>query len=218
VVRRATLYFSRAMTPITLDTLSSASPQQLWDALRAVMWPSFCQCTPGGGGAPPPVDYVPPDPPQPPHWPPTPAVDCDDTSLCALVQQLARSVASLQQTVNQDYTIDTLVQRQGVPFGYVPGTVHSALSGNGEFPVAGILGLAVTLDVFPAGHESGSTDPITYHQLGKVSVGTVAGWRRSWQPTHNPYLILPIAGAFTRVGYSFVGGVVATITELLREP
>jgi hypothetical protein len=110
-----------------------------------------------------------------------------------------------------------VIQRQGVPFGYLHGGVHSELSGSGEISIVDLLGVAVTFDVLPPGHESGSTDPTTYHQLGKISLGTSDGWRRSWQPTHSPYLILPVTAAWTRLGYHFADGVIATITELRRE-
>jgi len=188
-------------------------------ALESALWPLYCECLPATGGGPAPITYPPARQPQEPGTPgPIGPVVCDNTNLCASIDAISRRLTAIGGQLALMRQDVQLIQRQGVPFGYLRGANHSALSGNGEFPVADILGLEVHLDVFPAGHESGSTDPITYHQLGKVSLGTADGWRRSWQPTHNPYLILPVLGAWTRVGYSFVGGVVATITELLREP
>ncbi len=207
------------VAPLDFPNLSTLSTATLLAWFQSAAWRFFCQCkaAPPGGPAP-----VPPN--APPIIPPTDFVPvqpfpvCDNEDLCSYLSAMKAQLQSLSAQLSYLRTDVRLIQRQGVPFGYVPGAIHSALSGNGEFPVADILGLALHLEVFPAGHESGSTDPVTYHQLGKLSVGTAAGWRRSWQPTHNPYLIFPIAGAFTRVGYSFVGGVVATITELLRDP
>jgi hypothetical protein len=112
----------------------------------------------------------------------------------------------------------SLIQRQGVPFGYIAGASHSALSGSGDFNVSAIIGLAVTFTAGLGLFSPRPGDPDTYHQLGKISIGTADGWERSWQPTHSPYLILPISGAVTRVGWSFAPGLVATITELIREP
>jgi hypothetical protein len=190
---------------------------QAWEAIN---WPLYCECVPATGTdppavAPPPV-FVPPTQPYVPVQP-LPVV-CDNTSLCDMLNQLSRQLNAVQQQIGWLRGDVTLIQRQGVPFGYQFGTVHSALSGNGAWTIADLLGLAVTFSSIPAGHVTGSTDPPTYHQLGKISLGTVDGWRRSWQPTHSPYLILPITGAFTRLGYTFSDGVVATITELIREP
>jgi len=193
---------------------------KLWTLWEALNWSRVCECIPATGINPPAKPFPPPVyglPPDTVAAPPVPIV-CDETDLCASLNTIMRQLAALQATATSTQFVAQLIQRQAVPFAYVPGVVHPALVGGGEFSVLDLIGLSVTFAVIPPGKESGSTDPITYHQLGKVSLGTAAGWRRSWQPTHSPYLILPIAAAFTRVGYSFADGVVATITELLREP
>ncbi len=193
---------------------------KLWTLWEALNWNRVCECIPATGTNPPAVPFPPPTygvPPDTVALPPGPVV-CDNTDLCASLNAIMRQLEALQATATSTQFVAQLIQRQAVPFAYVPGAIHSALSGGGEFSVVDLIGLAVSLDVIPAGHESGSTDPVTYHQLGKISLGTANGWRRSWQPTHNPYLILPVAAAFTKVGYQFTGGVIATITELIREP
>lgn len=112
-----------------------------------------------------------------------------------------------------------LIQRQEVPFGFVDGTVHAGLSGTGVLTVSGLLGLRVDLTTIPAyiGYIEG--DPRSYFDVGQVALGTANGFSRRELLRHDPQLILSgEAGLYTRVGYTFPPGVVATITELLREP
>jgi hypothetical protein len=54
---------------------------------------------------------------------------------------------------------------------------------------------------------------------GFITLGTADGYEHSRRLEHQEQLVLPIAaGAFTSVGYSLEVGVIATITELRREP
>jgi hypothetical protein len=192
---------------------------KLMTAFQSIVWPQYCECLPATGGGPAPIVYPPAIQPQPPGAPgPIAPIVCDNTDLCATLLELSRQLTSMSgqlSLVRQDVQ---LIQRQGVPFGYVIGSIHSALSNSGQFAIADILGLAVTFTTLPGIYQPSLGDPDTYHQLGKISVGTVDGWERSWQPTHSPYMILPIPGAVTLVGFSFAPGIVATISELLREP
>lgn len=113
----------------------------------------------------------------------------------------------------------TLIQRQAVPFAYVPGTVHSGLSGSGQFDVSGILGLGVDLTTTPAYFGSRAGDPLTLWTDSWLNLGTADGWLSRERVTSDPFLILPRdAAALTLVGYTFAPGVEATITELVREP
>lgn len=125
-------------------------------------------------------------------------------------------LAKLDQVV----AMVTLIQRQAVPFGYVPGVAtHAGLVGSGEFAVQGLLGFLVQLTSVPPelGVEAGS--PTTLFDAGWVTCGTADGWEKSTRVEHNPRLVVPEAmGLVTRIGYSFAPNVVATITELVREP
>ncbi len=123
-----------------------------------------------------------------------------------------------QATLDAILTIVTLMQRQIAPFGYVPGTVHAGLSGNGQFSVQGILGLAVDLTTTPgrAGLEVG--DPNQLFEVGWINVGTADGWGPRQFITSDPFIYRPVAGDVTLVGYSIPADVVVTITELVREP
>lgn len=112
----------------------------------------------------------------------------------------------------------TLIQRQQVPFAYVTGTAHAALSGNGSFAVQAILGLKIDITTAPArlGQELG--EPIALWDAGWVNVGTADGYGPRIFITSDPMLVQPIMGDVTIVGYSIPADVVVTITELVREP
>ncbi len=202
------------------DIPSPGSLSKFFQVWSAINWGIFCECVPSpGGGAPDPVVYPPPASSPPSNAPPVVApITCDNQNICATLDRIMRQLTALSGQVGFIRTDVQLIQRQHVPFGYVAGAVHTALSGDGDFAVSGILGLGVTFISIPPDIVPRPGDPLTYHQVGKVSVGTAQGWLRSWQPTHSPYLILDISGAITKVGWIFAPGVVATITELLREP
>ncbi len=202
----------------------------MWKVFQAASWSSVCQCKAATGGGPAPVDYPPPltlPPPStpppvilppPPPLPTPPPIVCDSTNICGTLEAMRLMLVQLGAQMANVTTLTTLVQRQGVPFGYLAGGVHAGLSGNGQFAVSGILGLAVHFTTLPGTYPPHAGDPDTYHQIGKVSVGTADGWLRSWEPTHSPYMILEVSGAITLVGYAFPSGIVATITELRHEP
>lgn len=111
-----------------------------------------------------------------------------------------------------------LIQRQLAPFAYLTGTVHAALSGSGQFAVQGILGLAVSITTLPHALGAESGDPTSYYGVGWLNVGTADGWGPRQWITSNPFMLRPISGDVTLVGYSLEPGTVITITELVREP
>lgn len=113
----------------------------------------------------------------------------------------------------------TLIQRQAVPFAYVPGTAHAGLAGAGAFGISGILGvkIAVTTLPTPIGREGSS--PMELFDAGFVTFGTADGYPSSFRLEHDPQVILPSrCSAFTEFAYDLHPGVVVTVTELLREP
>lgn len=135
------------------------------------------------------------------------------TPCCPPDLSLAQQVKSILDTV-------TLIQRQIVPFAYVPGPVHTALSGTGSFTIANpIIGLKIDLTTIPnyIGDLAGTPDRI--FDVGFVSVGDLDGY---W---FNRRLAMPktvwfpkAAGAITKIGYTLQPNVIASITELVREP
>jgi hypothetical protein len=202
--------------PNVIDPVSRA---KWWAGLQAVAWPYFCECVPGPGGSPPFVPPPPPRPAEPPAAPPAPTIiECDGLDICTVLNALARQLSAISGRIASMETLVTLIQRQGVPFGYVTGAVHPGLTGNGSFDVADILGLVVDCTTIPPylGADFGTPDEHLF--LGRLNLGTLDGWQPRFVLVDQPQLMLAVSGAITVVGYSLAGGVVATITELRREP
>jgi len=127
----------------------------------------------------------------------------------------ASVIAMLQTILGQV----NLIQRQAVPFAYLSSTAHAGLAGTGSFPISGLLGVSVALTTLPASLGSSVGTPVEIFDAGFVSLGSADGYPQDYRVEHNPTLILPArAGAFTTLGYTFHPGIVATITELIREP
>lgn len=113
----------------------------------------------------------------------------------------------------------TLLQRQAVPFAYLTGTVHSGLTGSGNLEVAGLLGAKVELTTVPGALGIAGALPVEVFDAGFLTWGTDDGYPQSERIRHTPYLSMPSrASAFTDLSYDLHPGVVATITELVREP
>jgi len=193
---------------------------KFWTALQIGLWPLYCECIPATGSNPPPVPEPPPIVVPPPSGFPTQPspVECDNTALCATLDLIVRMLTSMSAQLGWIRTDVELIQRQGVPFGYVTGAVHAGLTGDGSFDVADILGLAVNCTTIPGylGLEAGTPDEHLF--LGRLNLGTLDGWTPRQLLVDQPQLLLGVSGAVTVVGYSLAGGVVATITELRREP
>jgi hypothetical protein len=126
---------------------------------------------------------------------------------------------STQAQLDAILSLVTLIQRQGVPFAYVPGTVHAGLSGAGTIAISGLLGVKVDVTTLPAAIGREGTTPTEYFDLGWVSLGTPDGYPQSARIEHNPQLLLPArCSVNTELAYDLHAGVFVTITELKREP
>lgn len=113
----------------------------------------------------------------------------------------------------------TLIQRQSVPFAYVPSTAHVGLSGAGTLAISGLLGAKIAVTTLPSALGRQSTTPEEIFDAGFITFGTPDGYPSSFRLEHNPQLILPArCSAFTQLAYDLHPGVVITITELRREP
>lgn len=112
----------------------------------------------------------------------------------------------------------TLIQRQSVPFAYVPGTRHVGLVGSGQIAVQGLIGISVILTTVPAYLGNIAGDPPELFDVGYVTMGTADGFTRSCRIDHNPTLIFPVSAAVTTIGYTLEPNVVADVLELVREP
>jgi hypothetical protein len=113
----------------------------------------------------------------------------------------------------------TLVQRQAVPFAYVPGTVHAGLSGAGELDIFGLIGIKATITTLPDALGRAGTQPTELFDAGFLTFGTTDGFPTSFRLNRTDLLALPPrCSAYTKLDYDLAPGVVVTITELLREP
>lgn len=123
-----------------------------------------------------------------------------------------------QAMLQQIMDLVKLIQRQKVPFAYVPGARHNGVSGSGQFAVHGLIGVSVILTTVPPYLGNIAGDPPEIFDAGFVTVGSADGWHRSIRLDHNPTLILPIEGSETLIGYTLEPNVVVDILELVREP
>lgn len=112
----------------------------------------------------------------------------------------------------------TLIQRQHVPFAYVPSSRHVGLVGSGQIAVQGLIGVSVILTTVPAYLGNIAGDPPELFDVGFVTLGTADGWTKSHRVDHNPTLIFPVDASVTTIGYSLEPNVVADVLELVREP
>jgi hypothetical protein len=125
----------------------------------------------------------------------------------------------LRAEIDQILGLVTLIQRQSVPFAYVPGTVHTGLSGAGTLSVQGLIGAKVAFTTLPSELGRVGTSPVELFDAGFITWGTADGYPQSEHLEHSPQLSLPArCSAFTSLAYDLHPGVVVTITELVREP
>jgi hypothetical protein len=192
---------------------------KFWQGMQAAAWPYFCECIPNPSGGAPPIPY--PDPvidiTGNPPLPPGPFV-CDNMDLCAFLSLMRSQLTSIAGQIGVLRSDVSLIQRQHVPFAYVPGTLHTGLSGSGTFTVQGILGLAVDSTAKPAYLSSDMAPVASWFKLGEISWGTADGWTARRVVTHDPHLFLEIGADVTTCAYLFEPGVTANIRELIREP
>jgi hypothetical protein len=121
--------------------------------------------------------------------------------------------------LNRILTTVTLLQRQVAPFGYVTGAVHAGLHDQGSIAIADLIGLKLEITTLPSSYGRVVGEPVFLFDVGWWTVGTLDGFFRDRRVTSSSMVWLPDGmGAMTLVGYSLSPGVVATITELEREP
>lgn len=197
------------------STIWTAGLTERLEWLRAVLWNHFCQCTPG---SPTPTPFPPPNPTQPSGGPTQPTFPCDPAQLCASLVQIQQQLAAISETLGQDYSLDTLVQRYQSPFAVIHGAVHSNVSASGTFAVSRLIGVQVEVLESPT-NQTFSGVPTYISDLGWLSILTGDGlideirltrFLKIWLPR-----LMPLA---TQFGISLREGVVVRITELEAEP
>lgn len=157
-----------------------------------------------------PITYPTPTAPTLPTTPtyPTPTA-CTTDQLCKMLQTV-----SDQLKANTDLV--TLIQRQGVPFAYIPAGTFAGLTGSGEVAVSGILAVSVDASDHPLtsvefGHPSERFDN------GWINLGDADGWFARVQLGPHPTLIPSVPAFVTKVGYTLPPGVTATLRTFKRE-
>jgi hypothetical protein len=134
-------------------------------------------------------------------------------SQCCLPDPI--STATLQQILE----MVTLIQRQAVPFSYIPSTAHAGLTGTGTVDVSGILALVAEMTTLPPQIGDRVGTPPRLFDAGWLNLGTSDGYEQPVQLVAQNQLVVPrSAGLVTTVGYSLHYGVEMTLTELVREP
>lgn len=124
---------------------------------------------------------------------------------------LVAAVSELRELV-------TLIQRQGVPFAYVPGLTYAGLSGSGNVTFSDpILRAQLELTTLPGHYGMAEGEPDRLFDIGWLAIGTADGYGPTKRITHTPFL-LPVTGDATKIGYHLAAGVVATLRTFSREP
>ena len=202
-----------------VDGASPSMQSKLLQAFKAISWPIWCRCKTGT-----PTPVAPPAPSiqvQPVGTPLPPAtISCNNADICTTLNELSRQLLAISQQLGFARTDIQLIQRQAVPFGHVTGTSHTGLAGAGSFSVSGLLGLVVVLTTVPG--TWGLSDDVPQRYIpapGSVAIGTAEGVSEVIFCNEPQSAVFPYAmSAATVVNWSFKPGVVATITELVREP
>jgi hypothetical protein len=191
--------------------------KKAWQWLQWAAWPYFCECVPGSPSPVPPPVLVQPAPtgvlPGPPQ-----AITCNNDDLCSALNRLTLIVNAISSQVSEVKDDVALIQRQKVPFAYIPGALHTGLTGAGTIVVGQVLGLSVITTAMPGYFSSDLAPVASWFKIGELSWGTANGWSARRIVTHNPHLFLDLDADITEVAFLFEPGVTANILELVREP
>lgn len=125
----------------------------------------------------------------------------------------------MTQLLSQQYEIRSLSDQVSALAAYVggaqlvAGTVHSGLSGDGEFACVSLAAIRVQLTGVPTVVDRWIAHPDEYHGAGSVSFTDGDGWTENVEVTHLDCHIPCTVPGTTKVGYHFLTGITATITE-----
>lgn len=144
-------------------------------------------------------------PGQTPNMPVTPCCPPDPT----LLAELSRIEAMLQSIYS------------GLPSAirsYAESTVHAGLTGNGSFLIgASTIAVKVALTTVPAYLGEAAGDPVVLFDAGYITPIAAEAPLRGDRIRYNPQQF-DLPAATEMLGYTLAGGVVATVTELVRGP
>lgn len=203
------------LPPISLETLSAA-PQTLLQILEAVAWGNLCECR---AGTPAPVPFPPPSAVQPPGWPSPITPACSNTDLCGLLTQVASQLTTVLSVLNSNYQLTTLVQRFRVPFAFIAGAAHGALTDSGTFAIPRLIGFEITVTSRPSDKPTFIGNPPYVADLGWVSVSEVDGMVQERRVSQDHFSWFPeIVGVADHFNWALQPNVVIRVTELQAEP
>lgn len=184
--------------------------------LQRVLWPYFCECTPGATT---PVSPPPYAPVQPPGWPATPTYPCDPTTPCADFTDIRRKLDLILGIVGPDLAIDTITQRWRTPFALPASFTHTELHDTGSFSVDRVLGLLITVTTLPPGSETWPGNPVYLKDLGWIAVDDGGAMLQELRVTRQQQVWLPQHMQLaTTVSYALTPGTAIAVQELTTEP
>jgi hypothetical protein len=139
------------------------------------------------------------------------------TLSCGTTADLCTAVRQLDQRLTQIYSLVTVIQRHAVPFAYVPGAVHSGITGVGSFPISQLMGLRIQLSATAAGPVLPGNPPYLWNQ-GWLSINDSQGMLEEKRLTRTGFEWLPTSCRMaTSFNYDLADGVVMVVTELEAE-
>lgn len=204
-----------AAPPIDLSLLT-ASPSTIQQLFTALAWPHFCQCV---AGTPTPVPPISPVGPTNTPWPTQPTFPCADTDVCAALVAMQRQLQALQATLANVWDVSSSVQRYRVPFGYIGGTQHLGLTGEGSISVSRLVGLQIVVTALPVNGKVLQSNPDYFWNLGWISVSDGGGMLQQRRIARQSMTWFPdqMQEAST-VGYFLEPDVSISVVELEPEP
>lgn len=160
-----------------------------------------------------------PGPPPTPVNPSQPVtIVIPPTLTCGTTADLCTAVRQLDQRLTQIYSLLTIVQRHSVPFAYVPGAVHSGLTGTGSFAISGLLGLRIQLSSTHGDEPILPGNPPYLWDQGWLSVNDANGLLEEKRLTRTGMEWFPrFMETATSFNWTVAAGVVMVVTELEAE-
>jgi hypothetical protein len=209
------IYFAGNLTDTSWElAFRDAGSRPIWLEGQRMLFdyvnlPAEPACNPTTGT---PVTVPHPEPP-PANYPPPPTSSCGTfADICAALQVLTLKVQAIASGV-------TILQRWGLPFGYIEGSEHPNLTGTGSLQISRLLGMHVYVVSPPPGEPVLPGNPPYLWDVGWMSVSDSNGMlvekriTRSgfdWMPEE-----MPLASSFN---YQLNAGVVLTLREIRPEP
>lgn len=128
-------------------------------------------------------------------------------------------LSELYALLQNVYAQVNLLQRYRLPFAYIPGAAHSALTGSGSFSVSRLVGVKVSGMTIPSHYGVVAGNPDYHFDLGWLSIETGDGFINEVRLHADGQVWLPdLMPMALTLGYYLNPGVVATVTELEAEP